>query len=65
MLNGDMTLEELLNEPIIRKLMQRDGVSDGDILRLADQVRRRSRRHAPPLRGIAAAARNQPFQAGL
>ena len=40
----ETTLEELLNEPIIRQVMARDGVRRDDILRLLRQAHIRSTR---------------------
>jgi len=42
----ETTLEELLNEPIIRQVMVRDGVNREDILRLLRQARIRSARRS-------------------
>ncbi len=29
--NGELTLDEMLSDPIVRLLMQRDGVSEGEV----------------------------------
>jgi len=35
---GEPTLAEILREPIVRMLMESDGVTDEDILSLAEEV---------------------------
>jgi hypothetical protein len=42
----ELTLDELLAEPVVRLLMARDGVGDDDIRRLADQAREKLARHS-------------------
>ncbi|WAC58590.1 hypothetical protein [Brevundimonas sp. SL130] len=37
----DLTLEEMLADPIVRRLMERDGVVEAEVRGLADYVRRR------------------------
>lgn len=45
----DPTIDELLSEPIIRKLMARDGVRAEEIRSLLDEARGRGRIAAPSL----------------
>lgn len=40
----ELTLDEMLNDPIVQLVMQRDGVSDADIRALAAVVHHQSRR---------------------
>ena len=40
-MQNDPTLDELLDEPIVRMLMTSDSVSAGEIRRLMDEARRR------------------------
>ena len=42
MLQDEATLDELLNDPIILMMMRSDGVSPGEIRRLADKVHMRA-----------------------
>ncbi|MFN6980989.1 MAG: hypothetical protein ACK4NU_03595 [Brevundimonas sp.] len=37
----DLTLDEILADPMVRQLMHRDGVAEAQIRGLADHVRRR------------------------
>ncbi len=37
----DLTLDEMLADPIVRRLMERDGVAEADVRGLSDYVRRR------------------------
>ncbi len=34
--NGELTLDEMLRDPIVRLLMQRDGVSEGEVRAVMD-----------------------------
>ncbi|MFN7128102.1 MAG: hypothetical protein ACK4OJ_03465 [Brevundimonas sp.] len=47
----DLTLDEILADPIVRRLMERDGVDEAEVRGLSDYVRRRRgpqfRPHAP------------------
>jgi hypothetical protein len=37
----DLTLDEMLADPIVRRLMERDGVAEAEVRGLSDYVRRR------------------------
>jgi len=37
----DLTLDEMLADPIVRQLMERDGVAEAQVRGLSDHVRRR------------------------
>ena len=37
----DLTLDEILADPMVRQLMHRDGVAEAQVRGLADHVRRR------------------------
>lgn len=50
----DMTLDQMLDDPIVRQLMARDGVAEADLRALAARVR--PRRGASP----AGSARLEP-----
>ncbi|MEQ8298597.1 MAG: hypothetical protein RIB55_19165 [Nitratireductor sp.] len=59
MLQDEATLDELLNDPIILMMMRSDGVSPGEIRRLADKVHMRAHkagRWPRPLTGGAGSA---------
>ncbi|WP_157015386.1 hypothetical protein [Mesorhizobium xinjiangense] len=43
MIHSETTLDELLNEPIIRKVMARDGVRTNDIRALMNEISGRAR----------------------
>ncbi|MDN2584003.1 hypothetical protein [Aquibium sp. ELW1220] len=47
-MQNDPTLDELLDEPIVRMLMASDRVSAWDIRRLMDEARRRAAWKNPP-----------------
>lgn len=47
------TLEELLNEPIIRQVMRSDGVRAEDVQRLMEAIHTRPRRSRAPLAPMA------------
>jgi hypothetical protein len=41
MTSYDLTLDEMLKDPIVRRLMERDGVAESEVRGLSDYVRRR------------------------
>ncbi|MDO9607275.1 MAG: hypothetical protein Q7J26_02020 [Brevundimonas sp.] len=52
----DLTLDEILADPMVRQLMDRDGVAEAQVRRLSDHVRRR--RGPGPSLGSAVAVRH-------
>ncbi|NBB63771.1 hypothetical protein GVN18_31380 [Pseudomonas sp. ODNR1LW] len=44
----DLTLDEMLKDPIMRRLMERDGVDESEVRGLSDYVRRRRGPKKPP-----------------
>ncbi|MBA4806141.1 hypothetical protein [Brevundimonas sp.] len=55
----DLTLDEMLADPMVRQLMDRDGVMEDQIRRLSDHVRRRPGPAAGP-RGSDLMAAREP-----
>lgn len=48
MTSYDLTLDEMLSDPIVRRLMERDGVAEAEVRGLSAYVRRRRGRSVRP-----------------
>jgi hypothetical protein len=48
----DLTLDEILADPIVRRLMERDGVDEAEVRGLSDYVRRRRGRSSALMRPV-------------
>lgn len=55
----EMTLDQMLDDPIVRQLMARDGVAEADLRALAGNVRRR--RPTSPTRSVQVSPEPRSF----
>lgn len=59
----ELTLDQMLDDPIVRQLMARDGVAEADLRALAARVR--PRRATPPARSTGVWPESRSFDPDL